>query len=293
MKIINELRHKYRLKILFEIIPIKRSTYYYNCNKVNADKKNIALINEIKRLFNHHKGRYGYRRITLALKQLGYVVNHKKVKRLMSKLGLYANVIKTKYKSYRGNINNKCKNLLLRKVNGKYIRDFNTTACNQKWTTDVSEFKITSGKLYLSPILDMHNGEIIAYDISTSPNFNQINNMLDNAFKSNNKLDGLILHSDQGWQYQMKAYQKRLNEKSIFQSMSRKGNCLDNAMMESFFGIMKQEMFYRFENTFKSLDDLRDAMEEYIAYYNTKRIKVKLKGLTPVEYRHQSLNLAI
>lgn len=138
----------------------------------------------------------------------------------------------------------------------------------------------------------MHNGEIVAFDISTSPNFNQINNMLNQAFNKYNNLESLIFHSDQGWQYQMHSYQNCLKDKKILQSMSRKGNCLDNAIMESFFGIMKQEMFYGNEKNFSSLNELKIAMESYIEYYNTQRIKVKLKGLTPVEYRNQSLCLA-
>lgn len=277
---------------MLSIASLPRSTYYYERSKVDNDIKNIDVINQIREIFLEHKHRYGYRRISLALRNKGFIVNHKKVKRLMSKLNLYARISKAKYKSYRGTFSKICKNALLNKIGDQYQREFDTTACNQKWTTDVSEFKIAAGKLYLSPILDMHNGEIVSFDISSSPNFNQITNMLNQGFRKYKNLDNLIFHSDQGWQYQMNAYQKRLAEKHITQSMSRKGNCLDNAMMESFFGVMKQEMFYGFESSFKSLDELKEAMIEYIEYYNTRRIKVKLKGLTPVQYRNQSLKLA-
>ena len=146
-----------------------------------------------------------------------------------------------------------------------------------------------SGKLYLSPILDMHNREIVAYSISRNPSFNQTQEMLDKAFNKYDNLDGLIFHSDQGWQYQMKKYQIILKEKGIIQSMSRKGNCLDNSLMENFFGIMKNEMFYGHEYEFKSLDQLEKEMIKYIEYYNKDRITVKLKGLSPTNYRQQSL----
>ncbi len=255
-------------------------------------------MNQIITIFYSHKERYGYRRITLELANRGCKVNHKKVKRLMSVMGLYGVTPKAKYKSYKGNMNGTVKNQLLTKVmdeeNHKtyYERHFETTGCNEKWATDVSEFHIAAGKLYLSPILDLHNREIISYDISRSPNYKQTKAMLRKAFEKYQDLNGLILQSDQGWQYQMASYHKLLKEKGILQSMSRKGNCLDNSPMENFFGRMKNEMFYGHEYEFKTLDELEIAMKEYIDYYNTQRIVTKLKGLTPVQYRNQSLLIA-
>ena len=252
-------------------------------------------MNNIIDIFYTHKGRYGYRRITLELTNRGFHINHKKVKRLMKRLGLYGIAPKAKYKSYKGAINGTVKNQLLNKVvdeeNHKtcYERDFTTTKCDEKWTTDISEFHIAAGKLYLSPILDMHSREIISFSISNSPNYGQTKEMLNYAFKTHKDLKGLIFHSDQGWQYQMQPYHKVLKKQGIIQSMSRKGNCLDNSPMENFFGIMKREMFYGHEYEFKTLDELRIAMKEYIKYYNTQRITVKLKGLTPIQYRNQSL----
>ena len=252
-------------------------------------------MNNIIDIFYTHKGRYGYRRITLELTNRGFHINHKKVKRLMKRLGLYGIAPKAKYKSYKGAINGTVKNQLLNKVvdeeNHKtcYERDFTTTKCDEKWTTDISEFHIAAGKLYLSPILDMHSREIISFSISNSPNYEQTKEMLNYAFKTHKDLKGLIFHSDQGWQYQMQPYHEVLKEQGIIQSMSRKGNCLDNSPMENFFGIMKREMFYGHEYEFKTLDELRIAMKEYIKYYNTQRITVKLKGLTPIQYRNQSL----
>ena len=293
--VVYELQHKYPLVVLLVISGLKRSTYYYTLNKLDKDTNHDDIMNAIIDIYYTHKARYGYRRITLELINRGYIVNHKKVKRLMSKMGLYARTPKAKYKSYKGDMNGTVKNLLLDKVidevNHKtyYERNFKTERCNEIWSTDVSEFHIAAGKLYLSPILDLHNREIVSYNISTSPNYEQIKDMLAKAFNKYKDLKGLILTSDQGWQYQMQDYHKALEEKGIIQSMSRKGNCLDNSPMENFFGKMKNEMFYGYEYTFNTLEELKKEMENYISYYNNQRITTKLKGLTPVEYRNQSL----
>ena len=293
--VINELRLKYPLPLLLKILELSKSSYYYTVKVLERDDEDKEIKERITSIYNENKGRYGYRRITLVLKRQGEAINHKRVQRLMKVLGLFGITPKAKYKSYKGDMNGTVKNLLLDKkvdeVNHKttYERNFNTTGCNQKWATDVSEFHISAGKLYLSPIIDMHNGEIVSFDISKSPNYAQISNMLEHAFSRFDNLKGLIMHSDQGWQYQMEHYHRSLKEKGIIQSMSRKGNCLDNSVMENFFGKMKNEMFYGHEYEFESLEQLKKAMEEYITYYNEKRIKVKLKGLTPLQYRNQSL----
>ena len=222
-------------------------------------------------------------------------INHKTIERVMSQNGLKAAQGKNgKYHSYKGDNGEFKENLLLHKevdeINHKtnYIRDFDTTKPNEKWATDVSEFKCEEGKIYLSPILDMFDGSIICYDASSNPDFNQTKRMIDKAFEQHPDLEGLIFHSDQGWQYQMKPYQEWLKDKGIKQSFSRKGNCMDNSLMENFFGIMKNEMYYGY--TFKTKEELLKAIDEYIIYYNTERINIKRKGLSPLEYRQQSLN---
>ena len=274
---------------------LPRSDYYYWKNRIDPDTKNSDLIDAITTIYTDNHKRYGYRRITLQLKNEGWLVNHKMVKRLMSKLNLYGITPRAKYKSYKGDFNGTVDNkLLYKKVDTKrhkteYIRDFSTSDVNEKWTTDVSEFHIAAGKLYLSPILDMHNREIVSYNISKSPGFKQVVDMLNEAFDKHTNLNNLIFHSDQGWQYQMVQYRKELRERGITQSMSRKGNCLDNSPMENFFGKMKNEMFYGHEFEFETLEQLQKAMEEYIDYYNNERIQVKLKGLTPCQARNQSL----
>ena len=274
---------------------LPRSDYYYWKNRTDPDSKNSDLMDAITTIYTDNHKRYGYRRITLQLKNEGWTVNHKAVKRLMSKLNLYGITPRAKYKSYKGDFNGTVDNKLLhRRVDTKkhkteYIRDFSTSDVNEKWTTDVSEFHIAAGKLYLSPILDMHNREIVSYNISRNPSFVQTTDMLNKAFSRFKDLSHLIFHSDQGWQYQMAQYRKALKERGITQSMSRKGNCLDNSPMENFFGKMKNEMFYGHEYEFKTLEQLQKAMEDYIEYYNNKRIQVKLKGLTPCQARNQSL----
>lgn len=233
-------------------------------------------------IYHENQGRYGYRRITLELRNRGYCINHKTVQRLMKELHLKCMVRIKKYRSYKGEIGKIAPNLIQ--------RDFKADAPNQKWTTDITEFALFGTKLYLSPILDMYNGEIISYSISERPVLGQVMDMLDKAFDKIPDNTGLIFHSDQGWQYQHKQYQQRLKEKGIRQSMSRKGNCLDNSVMENFFGLLKSELLYLRE--FCSIEEFKVELEKYIDYYNNKRIKSKLKGLSPVQYRIQSLLVA-
>lgn len=282
---------------------LSKSTYEYyksskhliaKSNRVNEDTRILELITP---LFNHHKQRYGVRRIIKSLENELKGINHKKVERIMSINGLKARQGRNgKYHSYKGDNGLFKENLLLDKVLDKdkqkevLQRNFSTTKPNEKWTTDVSEFKCDEGKLYLSPILDMYDSSIISYDISTSPNFEQTKRMIDKAFNKYDDLTGLIFHSDQGWQYQMKPYQQWLLDKGVKQSFSRKGNCMDNSLMENFFGIMKNEMYYGYEKTFTTYESLKEAMEEYIKYYNEERISLKRKGLSPLEYRLQSYN---
>ena len=199
----------------------------------------------------------------------------------MRELELQVRVRKSKkLTTYRGTIGHIAPNHL--------ERHFTATKPNQKWVTDVTEFKAKDGnKVYLSPILDLFNNEIVSYTLSYSPNWTQVEKMLKLAVKRLDKTSGSILHSDQGWQYQMAAYRQILAEHGIIQSMSRKGNCLDNAAMESFFGRLKTECFYGRE--FNTREEIVNAVRDYLDYYNHRRIQLKLKGLSPIQYRRQSL----
>lgn len=234
----------------------------------------------IKQIYHKHKGRFGYRRITLTMKEKGIVINHKTVLRLMKTLGLKSIIRVKKYKSYRGEQGKIAPNILK--------RNFKADQPNKKWATDVTEFNVSGNKLYLSPIIDLFNGEIISYNLSERPVFAQITDMLKKGLKKTKNTENIILHSDQGWQYQMKAYQNILKEKGIVQSMSRKGNCLDNAIIENFFGTLKSEMFYT--KKFATIAELKKEIKEYIDYYNNHRIRLNLKGKSPVQYRTLSFN---
>lgn len=233
---------------------------------------------EITSIYHENQGRYGYRRITMELHNRGYIINHKTVQRLMKELNLKCMVRIKKYCSYKGEIGKVAPNLIQ--------RNFRATAPNQKWTTDITEFSLFGTKIYLSPVLDMYNSEIISYSISERPVLGQVMNMLNKAFEKIPDNTNLILHSDQGWQYQHKIYQNLLKEKGIRQSMSRKGNCLDNSIMENFFGLLKSELLYL--RDFESIEEFKRELENYIDYYNNKRIKGKLKGMSPVQYRTHS-----
>ena len=272
----------FRLDLLLEVARLPRSTYYYQLKQLDRLDKDKDLKAEIQSIFTEHKGNYGYRRIHLELKNRGFLVNHKRVQRLMNVLNLQARIRqKRKYSSHKGDIGKKANNLIQ--------RQFEAEKPMEKCYTDVTEFAIpaSSQKLYLSPVLDGYNSEIIAYNLSTSPNLVQVKAMLEQAFTEDH-YENTILHSDQGWQYQHDFYHHFLEDKGIQPSMSRKGNSPDNGMMESFFGILKSEMFYGYEKTFKSIEHLEQAIVDYINYYNNKRIKVKLKGLSPVQYRTKS-----
>ena len=277
--IIAELRQKYNFNELLKFAEIPRSSYYYLIKKSKSIDKYNDVKCEIKDIFHSNKGRYGYRRVHLELINRGFRINHKTVYRLMKVLNLKCLVRIKKYKSYKGEVGKVAPNLI--------NRNFNVDFPNRKWVTDITEFNVSGKKLYLSPILDLYNGEIISYKLSIRPNFAQVREMLSLAFEKFGTLDGLILHSDQGWQYQMKPYQDMLKSKGIIQSMSRKGNCLDNSVIENFFGILKSELYYL--EKFKSIDELKLAIEQYIHYYNNQRIKSKLKGQSPISFRTSSL----
>jgi putative transposase len=264
---------------LLKLAKLARSTFYYQLEALQAEDKYQQIKQQIRTLFDRHKGRYGYRRITAGLRQLGHQVNHKTVQRLMGVLGLKSLVRPKKYRSFKGEVGQAAPN--------KLQRQFKAEAANQKWVTDVTEFNVAGEKLYLSPVLDLYNGEIVAFETSRRPVFELVSSMLKKALARLRQDDKPMLHSDQGWQYRMPAYQRQLQERQLVQSMSRKGNCHDNAAMESFFAVLKSEFFYL--NRFDSVDELRDGLASYIHYYNHDRIKLKLKGLSPVQYRTQAL----
>ncbi len=254
----NELRQKHDLSTLLKVSGLKKQTYYYINKKGDFDYKNLPIINKIEEIFYENKGNYGFRRITDELHSKGYYVNHKKVQRIMKKL----NLIPDHYSSYKGNSDSLIDNLL--------NRHFSSAKPNEKWVTDVTEFHCVWGKTYLSVLIDLYAKDVVSYSISRHPDFDQIEEMMNKAFSLYPNVEGIIIHSDMGWQYSYYKYIKVLKEHKIVRSMSNKGNCLDNAVAESFFGVLKREIFIGKEFKYKSYKELKTAFEKYIDYYSNK-----------------------
>ena len=266
---------------MLQLSGLARSTFYYYLKHLDTDKYKYER-QEIQEIYNTNKGRYGYRRITIAMRNKGYIINHKTVQKLMNNLGLKGKQSKNgKYHSYKGEVGKVADNLLK--------RDFHSTKPFEKLTTDVTQFNVCDEKVYLSPVLDLFNNEVVSYSVSTSPNLEQVREMLNGLFEKLPADATPIFHSDQGWQYQHTEYQRLLAEHNIIQSMSRKGNCMDNGAMENFFGRLKVEMFYG--EKFESVNAFIDELKHYIDYYNNERISLKLKGMSPVQYRTHSLTI--
>lgn len=252
---------------------MSRSTFYYQSVAKDYTSEKAALLS----LYQKNKQRDGYRPLTIKLRQIGFKLNHKTVLKLMNELDIRSIVRKKKH-GKRGKTSHIAPNLL--------NRDFTATKLNQKWVTDVTEFHVGGEKLYFSPLMDLANREIIAYQFATRPKFSLIKRMLEQGFKRLKPTDCPIIHSDQGVLYGTKEWVKMLKGKAV-QSMSRRGDCYDNAVIESFFGILKSECFYT--RNYTSIAELRDELEKYLVYYNRKRIKLNLKGLSPVQYRARYL----
>jgi len=268
-----ELRHKYDLALLLNCMNMARSSFYYYQKQLQSTDKYEEIKSLIRSIYHKHKGRLGYRRITLTLRQTGFIINHKTVLRLMKYLGLRSLIRGKKYRSYKGEQGRIAPNVL--------NRVFKAKQPNEKWATDITEFNVSGKKLYLSPVIDLFNQEIVSYELSESASFKSVITMLEKAITKAGK--PMLLHSDQGWHYQMKQYQYLLKQSGITQSMSRKGNCLDNAIIENFFGILKSELFYL--KKYDSIPKLKKDISDYIHYYNHERIKLNLKGMSPVQYR--------
>ncbi|PHV69174.1 IS3 family transposase [Sporanaerobium hydrogeniformans] len=277
----------FKLKDILAFTGFPKATYMYWQKRFNRENPNEDLEQRILEIRKENKD-FGYRRIYGELRKQGLIVNKKRVQRIIQKLGLQVTSFtrkSRKYSSYKGKVGKVAPNRIHRR--------FETPIPHQKITTDTSEFKyyevddkgrMIIKKLYLDPFMDMCNREIISYGISQRPSAENIMDALNEAIKITSDCKyRRTFHSDQGWAYQMKAYSYKLKENKIFQSMSRKGNCHDNSVMENFFGIMKQEMYYG--EVYYSYDELKETIDKYIRYYNEKRIKEKLGWMSPVEYR--------
>ncbi|MGQ3740780.1 IS3 family transposase [Bacillus sp. Fil] len=286
----SSLRGSFKLTELLEVLMFPKSTYMYWQKRLYRANSNQTIEDELKKIREKHKD-YGYRRMTQELRNRGFLVNKKKVQRLIQKLTLQVRSFtrkSRKYNSYKGTIGNIAKNLVHRR--------FCTSVMHQKITTDTTEFKyfetdsdgiIRQKKLYLDPFMDLYNSEIVSYRVSERPNAQAIMEALEEAIGvTNNCPYRRTFHSDQGWAYQMNAYRIKLEANKIFQSMSRKGNCLDNSPMENFFSLLKQEIYHG--HIYHSFQELKQTIDQYIYYYNHERMKEKLGWKSPVEFRkHQ------
>ncbi|QCD67570.1 IS3 family transposase [Escherichia coli] len=274
-KVIQSLRYGHCQSDLLKAAGLARSTLYYQLSLQKAKDKYADVKQLIASIFHEHRGCYGYRRIHCELQKRGLKFSGKTVQKLMQQLGLKSPVRLKKYRSYRGNMGLAAENILQ--------RQFKAEAPCEKWVTDITEFRAGGQKLYLSPILDLFNGEIVAWETACRPTEELVKRMLNKGLESLAEGEKPLLHSDQGWHYRIKSYQSALADRGLVQSMSRKGNCLDNAVMENFFGHLKEEMYYR--RDYRNVEELENAVNEYITYWNQKRIKLSLGGLSPVEYR--------
>lgn len=261
-------------------LKLAKSTYYYHLTHPKPDHYFDVrpLIHEI---FHRTKNGMGYRQVRLALiREHGLAISRKSVRKLMREEGLYCTIRKSHYNSYKGEVGKVANNLL--------NRDFQANKPFEKLTTDVTEFVLPTGKVYLSPVMDLCGNKIVSWSVKKNQNMGLIDEMLEGLFEQLPKDAKPLFHSDQGWQYQMNYYQQKLKEHGMKQSMSRKATCLDNACMEGFFGHLKDE-FYRGQR-FGSFEQFERELADYITYWNTRRYQETLKGLTPDEYQAQCLN---
>lgn len=273
--IVQELRSRYPLDALLKGAGLPRSSFYYHLNVARQPDKQHARKESIRAMFVCHRGRYGYRRITQALRNEGQQINHKAVQRLMGEMSLKCTLRRRRYRPFTGPESYVAPNLLERR--------FTAPQPNQRWATDITEFRVNQDRLYLSPILGLFNREIVAYEISERATFNMVLRMLKSGIKTLRPDEKPLIHSDQGCHYQYPAYQQTIRQHGITQSMSRRGNCLDNAAMESFFAVLKSELFHCAK--FATVQQLAAAIRDYIHYYNHERIKLLLGGRSPVGYR--------
>ncbi|WP_243400299.1 IS3 family transposase [Arthrobacter glacialis] len=274
------LKASFPLPLLLAAAGLPRSTFFYRQAALRAPDRHAELRMQVHEVFTDTKGRYGHRRIHAVLIRRGWQVARKTVLKLMRQENLFCRVrTRRKYSSYKGQVGKIADNLLK--------REFNAEAPNTKWVTDVTEFKVADSKVYLSPVLDLFDRSIISYSVSESPSVAFTNKSLIEAIGTLAPGEAPMMHSDQGFQYQHASWQKLLSDAEMPQSMSRKGNCLDNSMMENFFGHLKEEMFHRQE--FTNTDGFLTELDDYIRWYNTDRISLTLQCLSPMEYRAQAL----
>lgn len=276
--IVDALKNKYSLPLLLKKLKLSRSSYYYRKNTQQRSDKHKELRSHIRKLFCENHSRYGYRRIHCLLKKEGIIVSEKIVRRIMKEEKLCVlSKKKRKYNAYQGEITAAVENII--------NRDFHAEAPNQKWLTDITEFSIPAGKVYLSPIIDCYDGLPIVWTIGTSPNAEMVNSMLDMGITLLKENEKPIVHSDRGNHYRWPGWIERMNNAHLIRSMSKKGCSPDNSACEGFFGRLKNEMFYERNWDGVSIESFIKNVNDYICWYREKRIKMSLGGLSPLDYR--------
>ena len=282
--VVDDLKGKYPLPVLLDQLGLARSSYYYQESLLNRDDKYTKIRQRIREIFEENKERYGYRRIYGVLKNEGIVLSEKVVRRVMQEEGLSVRVRKRrKYSSYAGEISPEVPNILQ--------RDFHAEKPNEKWLTDITEFAIPAGKVYLSPVVDCFDGMLVSWSIGTRPDAVLVNRMLEKAVGTLGKEEHPVLHSDRGCHYRWPGWIERTKNAGLVRSMSKKGCSPDNSACEGFFGRLKNEMFYGKDWRGISIDTFIAILNDYLIWYNEKRIKVSLGYMSPKEYRH-SIRLA-
>ncbi|MCR5294781.1 MAG: IS3 family transposase [Lachnospiraceae bacterium] len=282
--IVDALKARYTLPTLLSKLDLAKSSYYYQESTLNRIDKYKVLREQIRTAFYDNKACYGYRRIHALLKKNGITVSEKVVRQLMREEGLFPRIKrKQKYSSYKGEISPEVPNLVQ--------RDFHAECPNQKWLTDITEFAIPAGKVYLSPIVDCFDGMLPAWTIGTTPNADLVNDMLDKAIATLSKEEHPLIHSDRGCHYRWPGWIERMSRAGLERSMSKKGCSPDNSACEGLFGRLKNEMFYCRKWEDVSLPEFMKILNDYLVWYNEKRIKVSLGNMSPAEYR-QRLGIA-
>lgn len=283
-KVIDALRSFYSLKELLLLFRLSKSSYFYCRQALSKEDKYIVIRSDIRQIYEENYRCYGYRRIYKALKNKGIILSEKVIRKIMVEDHLVVHQSKhRKYNSYQGEISPEVENIL--------DRDFKAEAPNEKWITDISEFAIPAGKVYLSPIIDCFDGKVVSWTIGTTPNAALVNNMLDLALAQKPENAHPIIHSDRGAHYRWPGWIMRIEAANLTRSMSKKGCSPDNAACEGFFGRLKNEFFYYRSWNNVTIEDFCAQLDQYIHWYNEKRIKVSLQGMSPVQYR-QSLGIA-
>lgn len=266
---------------------LPRSTYYQVLKQAAQPPQAQDQVHQelIREMYHAHQGRYGILRITAALRQKGHLINHKRVERLMKLMGLKGKTRgkKKPHAPEAQKATGTCENLLQ--------RQFEATAPHQKLVSDITEIKVAGQRLFLSAMMDLYNREIIAYEMRTDISFALVGETMNKTFRQLKKHEKPMIHTDQGWHYRMPYYKQALAKRGYLQSMSAKGNCLDNAAMESFFAILKSECVHGV--SFASVEELEQSLHAYIHYYNHHRIKLGLNGMSPVQYRLHHAEVAV